>query len=1300
MRKGTRQEQASAAWFFEDRAIGHVDDDRLDHQAVAAIVVKAVEAAKPPCMIGLLAEFGKGKTSTTNIAAAKLRESGRFDTATVSADKHSGNARARNIVHAIAAELERYKEINPAAVREILRPLRQATQVAAADPTDTPANRFAEGRYSYKGLGKSLLPFAIIAAVAAIGALLAGAPLKNLLTILAATPILVWVVAMTFAGTDTPMGSMLTPATLTDQKPRAEAADEIEEVFGQLIDYHYDQRNRRLVVFVDDIDRLSKDDLLDALRALRSLQSVPRDREPIFVISGNERIVRSAVSTSADAPAQVVRTTNSHIGDVPDGSDEGDNGDEDHAPEPTPLVAAPPAATESPGSEHDHPALAFIDKLLTIRVPMPPTMRGDMRRFADDLVASDHPLRAESGLDVDRVLAILVHDGVDDPRSVIRLLNGFVTAFLLGREREDSGRVFRGDVTHHPDVLAQLAVIFDEFPDFYDDIARNPILLEAASKVALRQDDLSPSERDALARSSAFVDDPARPGSRAFRRETLRRYLSGTARLVHYPPDVGPLVYFTATPGGRRLGVELRNELLSALRVGDADELAGVLARVPSDRVAVAGEEIADILRQAAPVDAANYLAATAPNLGALDAAAVEAADACADLLDRSPGETPDAHLLTQLLDHVAAGRDTLVCDRLVRHRHDTLATNDGLVHAALYMSTHPRVRAHVEPALLSWLSGLPDEGGWELARPWLDVAEALEAEHLELSERILTAITQMLRTEQGFTGDDADRLVALASRAQSPPVPRAGQLAEPGPNTASAFIRIWDVASHEGGADEALLAANAAKDGALDAGVRKTAVALVTRWAGSWKDETREPAEGEDEEIPVRAEILDALVAAVPDADVLASISAALPSLAAALSDDARDLVDAVVAELESRRDGGLVDEADRLAAHVMDALMKLSAAPVNTVVARLLAPVSAEVDPASPVVQMSCRLIQRIAEFEHGKAALATVADTWADAVRRPGAHDDRSLLEGFRVLDVAATDLVAPRATPIYTQTEQLLQAGDDPAGRLRVLAMFPWPDAQVPGALAHLDAHWDSVPEDARLPALTLATRSADDTDVLSRFRDRMVSAAEREPAGLPAAVAAKALVHMSEQQRSRLFVAAVGHHASVTQSWREADDDEAARTIALHSDADPAHRLLEVLSAERRPVVAQRTLVEITTTDDVPENVIDVIVSSCDTGGRQAALEAALAALPAPNPEAISALRVVIATTRQGAALDDARVDALICEMLPAASEEVATLFGRATRGRRRIGDDAHECVKGLRREGSSIATAFDAAREG
>lgn len=1027
------------------------------------------------------------------------------------------------------------------------------------------------------------------------------------------------------------------------------------------------------------------------------LQSVPRGREPIFVISCNERIIRSAVGTSTDAPAELAPIADDGS---PAGNERVDGDGASRRSETAFESAGLSPDAPLPTSDHDHPALAFVDKLLTIRVLMPPTMSGDMRRFAHDLVPAEHPLRSQPGLDFERILAILVHDGVDDPRSVIRLLNRFVAALLLGREREDSGRVFEGDVTHHMDVLAQLAVILDEFPDFYDDIAQNPVLLGAASKIALRNNDLSPSERDALVRSTAFTDDRTQSGAPSFRRSALRRYLSGTARLVRYPADVGPLIYFTATPGGRSLGVELRNELMSALRAGDSHELAAVLGRVPSDRTNSAGEEIADILRQAPAVDAPNYLAAVAPNLPSLDTTAGQVADACADLIDRAPDEIPPPEILTAIIDHAGPGRDALLCERLVRHVDDPASTNNRLASAAAYLATHARIRSHVEPALLEWASVLPNEGGWDLARPWLDVAEGLDAEHhMALLRAIVGAMTGMVRTEVGFASQDGDRLVALAEKAPSSDfAPRPEQLATIGPNTESTFVRLWKLADHSGGADEALLAAAAAKDPAVTAADRRTAVELVTNWSDSWKDATQEAGNADTEPIPVTLEITVALLEAASDPTLLSAVSGSLCRLAAVLGSEAAELVNGIVTEMESAREEGLVGEAEIVAVDLIAALDEMPEDTVKAVVARLLSPVGAEVEPSSPRAEMARRLVPRIARLSHGSAALAGIADVWAGSIRGAGSHDDRSRLEGFRALHEAAPDIVASRAAPIYSQVEQLLQGADDPPGRLRVLGTFPWPDEQLAGALAHLDAQWESVPDDARLSALSLASRAPDGLDSLARFHDRVTGAVEAEPSGVASAIAASSLPRMSKTQRARVFAAAVGLHTAVTRAWSDADDDEVASTVAL-SDADGAGRLIANIPAERRAVAARCTLVEIVTTDDVPLDVIDIVAGSCDSQGLQVASDAALA-VPDSNSRAASALRVAISASEKGASLDHTRVDELICAVLPTASEEVAGLLGQATRGRRKISDAAIDCLKDLRGDlqRSAVATAFDSAR--
>ena len=676
-----------------------------------------------------------------------------------------------------------------------------------------------------------------------------------------------------------------------------------------------------------------------------------------------------------------------------------------------------------------------------------------MRRFAMDLVGADHPLRLDKKVDVDRILTILVHDGVDEPRSVIRILNRFVAAYLLGEEREASGRVYSGDVTHHVDVLAQLAVILDEFPDFYDEIVSNAVLLSAVSKVALGDDNLTPSEADAVARSAAFSE------AGAFHQPALSRYLAGTARLVRYPDDVAPLIFFAASPSTRLLGAELRHRIVSALRVGNPEELEDVLSAVPSDRRDAAGEEIADIIGQAIPVDASNILAAVTPNLPAIGTTAAVVADACAELLDRAPNELPPAASITSLLEHSDPGRYPALCERLVRPDEDPVPTNARRAHAASYLSARPQVQERLEPAILEWVSNMHTQGGWQLAKPWLDVAEQLRTdEHARLLEHVVSALSRMIRTEQDFTGEDADRFVALTERVPNTGVvPRGQQITAPGPNVMSALVRSWKVVGHQGNAEDALFAANAATTSTLGVAERKLAIELVSSWIDEWKEAIRQP-EGEDE-TDLAAEVLGHLLEVVSQPDLLAQVSIHLPQLTEALEDEAHELVIGVANGVKACLDSGDIDRAERIAVNVVVALQAMPDYTVNEATGSLLEPISSDADPASPAVQMSCRIVTRIANLANGEQALENEARRWTDSIIRHGAHDDRALIEGFQALKATAPQIVTAHEPQVYSQVSNYLHDDHGRTGRLRVLATFPWnDDGYLSHALDRLDEHW--------------------------------------------------------------------------------------------------------------------------------------------------------------------------------------------------------------------------------------------------
>ena len=1236
MRSRNTGSEAYELWFFDDQPIQEAEQDRLNYRSVARVLSNAIESAKPPCMIGLLAEFGRGKSSTTNIAAEMLRTRGAHDVVTVTADKHSGNARARNLVHGIAAEIEQLKRIDPSDVSEILRPLRQATQIRAVDPTDTPWQRVISGRYSKRQLAASLAPFAASAIVLALLAFRASGWAANALTFGSGLSVFLWLLLLLLRCLNEPALSLGVPARVTDQMPRAEAADEIEEVFGALIEHHRKKRKRRLVVIIDDIDRLSKDDLLDALRALRSLQSVPRHQEPIFVISCNESILTAAVGAARSAPASLP-------------SDPAD-GDSDI---------------------HDDPALAFIDKLLTARVRMPPPIRGDMRRFAHDRIGPAHPLRGEDHINLEDLIPVLIHDKVDDPRAVVRLLNGFVGTYLLGRAREDEGSVFLGDITHHPDVVAQLCVLVDEFVGFHAEVLADPVLLVAARKIALRQTGLSPSETAALDESNEFERDS--DGEFVFVDSELSFYLSSTARRVDYPADISTLVYMTATPAGRTLGRQMHSELRSGVASGDHDFLADVLSRVPPDKIAAAGQEVSYMLQEAAPADASTYVAAVTPTLPTFeDATAQDLADSCVELLDRAPDAQIPASCLTEILDYAAVEHDEALCNRLLAHGADSEETNERLAHATRYLSGNPRIRDHVEVAAAAWLAALPDEGSWDLGSDWLDVAESLDPiDYSDLRRAAVTAMSRCIRSERNFTEEHRDRLVTLAAatvRGHADAAPDSSALVESGPNTRAALAHIWDISGHQGDAGDSEFAAETAADTDVSAAARRVAAERVAAWIPVWESARllQEGAEDLENVYDARYPIVESLVTAAQEIEVLPAVSNGLQTIVEHLAGDetADTLLDGVTTAAKGLLAEGDINEAGQALHKVVEAA-GCDRDLLDNNARQLLDPISSQNDPADPEVAMALRLIPSVADTDDGTEVLSAIAAEWRDQLRQSGHHDGRAVTEGFKALPEDLGEIIEENAQLALQDLRSHIERQDDPTNRLQTMATFPWPGALRPEAVAVIDAHWDNVSDDTTLHAFDLCTRTELDTDARARFHDRLITAVQADPFGSVTRVAVGVMHAMSARNRAALCIAASGRHSEATQAWVEADEVERAETIARFTpDADTAKRLFESSPQSHRTAMAQASLTKIVTTADVAAEVVTTAASYASPQGLDAPVEAALFELEQDAPTLVSALRVLHDARAHGTRLETRKLTTAAVAHLPEASPAAGELFGQ------------------------------------
>lgn len=664
---------STTGWFLPDQAIAAASDDTLNHEAYSNVLISAIRSASPPATIGLLGGFGVGKSSIANLVKAELLSDPKFDVIRVSADKHSGVERSRNLVHSVAGELASIDRCSEIRIKNMLAPLRHTTQRSALDPTDTAAVRLVSGEYKIRDLVLSAgLYFAASVVLVLLAIVVSGRWGLSLLSL----GLIIGIAGLgrLFTSDSSPLRAMFTPGTRSTTQPRAEAADDIEIVFAGLVEHHHHKTKRQLVVVVDDIDRLANEDLLDALRSIKSLQSVPRTMEPIFVLACSEEILINAIGHSG--------------GVASDGR--------------------PPADRES---SRDDAAHSFLDKLLTVRIPIPPVIAANMREFAVTVLPSDHPIH-NTDLDVERVTRALIHDRVNDPRSVIRLWNRFFSAYLLGAEREKSKWLFPGDVTNHTVMLARLSVLFDEFGDFYTAVADNQNLLQAADRMALGHTNFTDAERAALNESKLLAPTtesdgdegdgtpPQGPNWATFKNgEALRRYLMSTARNITYPDDLLPLIRFEQAGEERVLGSSQHRQVVAALKAGDAEALTSLVHDQGAVLRTASANAITTKLRTASPYDAPNYIAAATGALSSFDQpTAASVADETSDLLRNAGHHELDGAIITTLLDHSSAGHRPSLCGELlnVDDLEDDQA-NNRMANSLVYMIDHPETSEHLE---------------------------------------------------------------------------------------------------------------------------------------------------------------------------------------------------------------------------------------------------------------------------------------------------------------------------------------------------------------------------------------------------------------------------------------------------------------------------------------------------------------------------------------------------------------------------------------------------------------------------
>lgn len=1050
-------------WFITSRPIKEADADEFSHSTIASVLADSVRQAVEDyadspgaATIGLIGGFGTGKTSVVNLASAQLKTSLDINVVHVSADKHSGNARSRNIVHSIAGELVDEKLLNEHEVSEHLQWLRSSVSLAAPAPEEMRLAKIMTNPrgQSLKDVWASLLLALVFLALTLVGALFVEGGVG---TVISSVGSLAFVGAFLTVAYKHIVGSLFEIPSRSTNQSRADAADDVQQVFANLISKYADKnKSRPLVIFVDDIDRLGTADVLDAMRAIKSLQAVPRGKEPTFVVSCDDEIILSALKDQAytDDRAEAIDRT---------------------------------AGIAS--SRREETAREYLQKFFSLRVPMPAHVSDDMAKFVQRILPDNHPLRSDEHIGSQKVLEstllVLARGHVESPRHLIHRVNDFLTAYRIAVDREKATsrrRLHPGDATGRPVLLARLSVLAADFRWFHDYLLQDEALLGAADRLA-RHEELSAIDVELLETygialrekpqkttptgdgqdHSVVRIDPEVSGALAWnpRHEDLRTYLVSTfANVETSGESIVPLLYLAEPEGGRVLGNARVGALVSAIRNGDIARVKEALERLPDEHSNVTADQIQETVQAVTAAELPAALAGAAATLPFLGQHAEPVALAIANRLPKIPasslsesayrdvlGALPDSHHNGVLKSFATIEDDIPEDDR-----------NARALAGARHLIDSPNA-AHLPQMICDHLDRLPDHAGWSESHEWVNVGLNLDkAVHATLlTQHLIPNLLRLAKSDGSVEFDrTAEGLLKLVSnldaddRSELSPV--LHHITPKSEGAARLLIAVHDLVGKVDHVNGALRLAEAI---GFDLEDDSTAIAveLLGMSVSVWKDSKFKVDNPEEDEQPrfCADTIVEALVPLI-SAETGPATSDKLSTHAPDFASSSRvwpSMLEAAVTAVEETEDTSSVSETLLAVVRSFFTTINEDESELAAAVEGVLEPLAVDGD-LSPKGKTLLSVVVHLGQWEEHRSKLDPETAKWAASLKSNATpYLKEPQIAAFNSLDSVAPNAAGPAVDPVFASLQQWLQNASTPE-HLRTLAALPW-NEQLDAAL---------------------------------------------------------------------------------------------------------------------------------------------------------------------------------------------------------------------------------------------------------
>lgn len=420
-------------YFLKDEAITNREEDYFRHEDIADNIVNIIETQKTPYNIALIGKWGTGKSSIVELVKRKLGNPKKYKFAEINAWKYEKEELRRTLLKQVFEAIDGKKE------KELINEqLDNLTNIVIKEEV---SKNTEEVNIIKKILNKllllsipviklgiqAILVFLVITIIYFIG--------YFILSVIRGEEIIIGEYVSSYI-----KSGFVSKAIIAFLTPIVKELIDVYKVKGlnfwkivypktgtdeyeELLKKYLGSFKKKVVVIVDDIDRLTTPKIVEALDAIKAFAEF---QKIVFIVPFDDSVLKKALEVSEKEYQVDTQMVQSEL---------------------------------------------FLDKLFQFRVYMPPLPEYDIKEYTHELCKKEcTELIDICGNNFNEIVdEILIHPNVNNPRQVKKILNNFLNNYLIATKR-DSIKLEQGLLISDIGikVIAKLSVLQCDFNEFYD----------------------------------------------------------------------------------------------------------------------------------------------------------------------------------------------------------------------------------------------------------------------------------------------------------------------------------------------------------------------------------------------------------------------------------------------------------------------------------------------------------------------------------------------------------------------------------------------------------------------------------------------------------------------------------------------------------------------------------------------------------------------------------------------------------------------------------------------------------------